>query len=74
MSDMIINGVNPDMLWAQHIDYLTTQSKILERKYKEIKANNKTFTWNDLYIMNTKIHHDLDVIMSGNMKKENKNE
>lgn len=73
---MMAEGVNPDMLWMQYIDYLATQSKIMKKEYIRKKRTNKPFTWNDLDVMNEKIHHDLDVIMSGvenvqenNMKK-----
>ncbi len=62
---MMVNGANPDMLWLQHIDYLATQSKIMKKEYSRRKRANKPFTWNDLDVMNKKIHHDLDVVMSG---------
>jgi hypothetical protein len=62
-----INGVNPDILWAQHIDYLFTQSRILEKEYRKRKSADKSFTWKDLYEMNAKIRYDLDVIMSGDI-------
>ena len=63
---MIVNGANPDMLWLQHIDYsLATQSKIMKKEYSRRKRANKPFTWNDLDVTNKKIHHDLDVVMSG---------
>ena len=61
---MMVEGANPDMLWIQHIDYLTTQSKIMKKEYIRRKRVNKPFTWNDLDVMNKKIHHDLDVVMS----------
>ena len=62
---MMVEGANPDMLWIQHIDYLATQSKIMKKEYIRRKRANKPFTWNDLDVMNKKIHHDLDVVMSG---------
>lgn len=62
---MMVEGANPDMLWLQHIDYLATQSKIMKKEYIRRKRANKPFTWNDLDVMSKKIHHDLDVIMSG---------
>ena len=62
---MMVEGANPDMLWLQHIDYLATQSKIMKKEYSRRKRANKPFTWNDLDVMNKKIHHDLDVVMSG---------
>ena len=62
---MMVEGANPDMLWMQHIDYLATQSKIMKKEYIRRKRANKPFTWNDLDVMNKKIHHDLDVVMSG---------
>jgi hypothetical protein len=61
---MMVEGANPDMLWMQHIDYLATQSKIMKKEYIRRKRANKPFTWNDLDVMNKKIHHDLDVVMS----------
>ena len=61
---LTVNGVNPDMLWLQHIDYLVTQSKIMKEEYSKRKRANRPFTWNDLDVMNKKIHHDLDVVMS----------
>ncbi len=62
---VMVEGANPDMLWMQHIDYLATQSKIMKKEYIRRKRANKPFTWNDLDVMNKKIHHDLDVVMSG---------
>ena len=62
---MMVNDVNADMLWLQHIDYLATQSKIMKKEYSRRKRANKPFTWNDLNVTNKKIHHDLDVLMSG---------
>lgn len=62
---MMVNDVNADMLWLQHIDYLATQSKIMKKEYSRRKRANKPFTWNDLNVVNKKIHHDLDVLMSG---------
>lgn len=62
---MMAEGANPDMLWMQYVDYLATQSKIMKKEYIRRKRANKPFTWNDLDIMNEKIHNDLDVIMSG---------
>ena len=61
---LMANGVNLDMLWLQHIDYLATQSKIMKEEYSKRKRPNKPFTWNDLDVMSKKIHHDLDVVMS----------
>ena len=62
---MMVEGANPDMLWMQYVDYLGTQSKIMKKEYIRRKRANKTFTWNDIDVMNEKIQHDLDVIMSG---------
>lgn len=62
---MMVEGANPDMLWAQYMDYLSTQSRIMKKEYIRRKRANKPFTWNDLDVMNEKIHHDLDVVMSG---------
>lgn len=62
---MMAEGANPDMLWMQYIDYLSRQSKMMKKEYIRRKRTNKPFTWNDLDVMNEKIHHDLDVIMSG---------
>lgn len=62
---IMVEGANPDMLWMQHIDYLATQSKIMKKECIRRKRVNKPFTWNDLDVMNKKIHHDLDVVMSG---------
>ena len=62
---VMVEGANPDMLWMQHIDYLATQSNIMKKEYIRRKRANKPFTWNDLDVMNKKIHHDLDVVMSG---------
>ena len=74
---MMVEGANPDMLWAQYMDYLSTQSKIMRKEYIRRKRANKPFTWNDLDVMNEKIHHDLDVVMSGvenvQENKQNKN-
>lgn len=61
---IMVEGANPDILWLQYIDYLTTQSKIMKKEYIRRKRATKPFTWNDLDIMNKKIHDDLDVIMS----------
>ena len=62
---MMVEGANPDMLWVQHINYLATQSKIMKKEYSRRKRSNKPFTWNDLDVINKKIHHDLDVVMCG---------
>lgn len=62
---MMVEGANPDMLLAQYIDYLGTQSKIMKKEYIRRKLANKHFTWNDLDATNNKIRHDLDILMSG---------
>lgn len=73
---VMVEGANPDMLWMKYINYLAEQSKIMNKEYNRRKRANKPFTWNDIDAMNKKIHHDLDVVMSGvenvqenNMKK-----
>jgi hypothetical protein len=37
----------------------------MRKEYIRRKRANKPFTWYDLDAMNEKIHHDLDVVMSG---------
>ena len=54
---------NPDTLWAQMMDYLSTQSKIMKKEYIRRKRDNKPLIWNDINAMNKKIHEDLYVIM-----------
>ena len=62
---VMVEGANPDMLWMKYINYLAEQSKIMNKEYNRRKRANKPFTWNDLDVINKKIHHDLDVVMSG---------
>ena len=62
---MMVEGANPNMLWMQYIEYLVKQSKIMNNEFNRRKRANKPFTWNDLDVVNKKIHHDLDVVMSG---------
>ena len=61
--NMMVEGANPDILWIQYVDYLATQSEIMKKEYIRRKQANKPFTWNDLDVMNKKIHNDLDVVM-----------
>ena len=69
IQSMMVEDANPDMLWAQYVDYLATQSKIMKKEYIRRKRANKTFTWNDLDVMNNKIRHDLGILMSGIKKR-----
>ena len=67
---MMIEGANPDMLWAQIMDNLATRAKSMDNERKRRIRRNQPFTWNDLDEINKIIHHDLDVIVSGNMNVE----
>ena len=33
IQSMMVEDANPDMLWAQYVDYLATQSKIMKKEY-----------------------------------------
>lgn len=67
---MMIEGANPDMLWAQIMDNLATRAKSMDNERKRRIRKNQPFTWNDFDEINKIIHHDLDVIVSGNMNVE----
>lgn len=62
----MVEGVNPDTIWAQIMDNLATRAKFMNNEYKRRTQRNQPFTWNDLNEINKIIHHDLDIIVSGN--------
>lgn len=62
----MVEGVNPDTVWAQIMDNLATRAKFMNNEYKRRIQRNQPFTWNDLNEINKIIHHDLDIIVSGN--------
>lgn len=56
---------NPNMVWAQYMDYLSTKSKIMEKEYGKRLSLNQNFSSDDVYNMNRNVHHDLDLITTG---------
>ena len=60
----IINGANPSIIWTQFYDALGLFSKQMKAEYtKRMRANNP-ITWDDLDVINKKIHDKLDYIMT----------
>ena len=62
--EKIINGANPSIIWTQFYDALGLFSKQMKAEYtKRMRANNP-ITWDDLDVINKKIHDKLDYIMT----------
>ena len=67
-SEMIVNGANPSIIWTQYMDLLSEYGKYMKSIYTKRMRANKPITWNDLDVINKKIHDQLDYKMTRNEK------
>ena len=65
--NMMINGADADMLYAKVAAYLLKLSKSMIQKHNKRQKSGKPITWNELDYLNRELHHQLDVIISGDM-------
>ena len=57
--------LNPNMVWVQYMDYLSTKSKIMKKEYEKRVTLNQIFSWDDVRNMDRNIHHNLNLIITG---------
>lgn len=60
----IINRANPSIIWIQCYDFLGLFAKQMKSEYTKRMRSNNPFTWDDLDVVNKKIHDKLDYIMT----------
>lgn len=65
--NMMINGANADMLYANVATYLLNLSKSMIQNHNKRQRSGKPITWSELDYANKELHHQLDVIISGDM-------
>lgn len=64
----ILYTVNPSIIWTQFYDFLCLFGKQMKSEYTKRMRTNNPFTWDDLDMVNKKIHDKLDYIMTWNEK------
>ena len=71
---MMVDGANPSMLWGNIADYLQRLAKSMSKTLNKRQRAGNDITWAELDNINKELHHQLDVIISGNNNvKENRN-
>ena len=62
---MMIESANPSMLWANIASYLGNLSKSMNKTYVQRRRKGGEITWAELDEVNKNLHHQLDIIISG---------
>lgn len=62
---MMIEYANPTILWLNIASYLGNLSKLMNKKYTQKRRKSEEITWAELDEVNKNLHHQLDVIISG---------
>ena len=63
--NMLIDGANPSMLWYNIAEYIGNLSKSMVKTYNQRQRSNKPITWGELDKVNQDLHHQLDIIITG---------
>lgn len=64
--NMMADGANADMLYANVASYLTLLANKMTKKHRQRSLAGKPITWAELDYVNRELQHDLDVIIAGN--------
>ena len=56
--------LNPNIVWVQYMDYLSTKSKIMKKEYEKRVTSNQIFSWDDVHNMDRNIRHKLNLIIT----------
>ena len=65
--NMMVNGANADTIYANIADYLSTLSKSMFKKHNKAQRSGRQISWSELDAINKEIHHQLDIIVTGDM-------